>query len=187
MKQSQMDRIIDTLFPAGDDGSDSMQVYAVLDGAQTPRIYEALYESRLPYERLFTRTRSSDAYPITDLTETSPYLVHLTREAPLLRWILEDGWHQNYGIFAWSEAELERLRLHFRYLLQVKDEAGNRLYFRYYDPRVLRVYLPTCTAPELWKVLGPTRRLFVPSEDGELLAFRYEEGRPLRTDEISLS
>jgi len=39
--------------------------------------------------------------------------------------------------------------------LVVKDERGNRLVFRYYDPRVLRVYLPTCSPSELRTVFGP--------------------------------
>jgi hypothetical protein len=34
-----------------------------------------------------------------------------------------------------------------RRFLRVKDEDG--LVFRFYDPRVMRVYLPTCAAGEL--------------------------------------
>ena len=38
--------------------------------------------------------------------------------------------------------------------LLVHDSRGDRLFFRYYDPRVLRVYLPTCTRDELRTVFG---------------------------------
>jgi hypothetical protein len=37
----------------------------------------------------------------------------------------------------------------------VHDPDGRRLYFRYYDPRVFRVYLPTCNAEEMEQVFGP--------------------------------
>ncbi len=47
--------------------------------------------------------------------------------------------------------------------------------FRYYDPRVLRVYLPTCLAPELRTVFGPVRRFLLESEDPALmLEYRFD-------------
>jgi len=39
--------------------------------------------------------------------------------------------------------------------------------FRWYDPRVLRVYLPTCTASELRTVFGPVERYLVDRADGD--------------------
>ena len=35
---------------------------------------------------------------------------------------------------------VDELRRHLRRFLLVKDESGRQLYFRYYDPRVLRLY-----------------------------------------------
>ena len=37
-----------------------------------------------------------------------------------------------------------RLRHHLKGFLRVRGESGQKMMFRYYDPRVLRVYLPTC-------------------------------------------
>ena len=48
----------------------------------------------------------------------------------------------------------------------VYDEDGKPLYFRYYDPRVLRVYLPTCNESELKTVFGPVTHYWVEGEDG---------------------
>jgi hypothetical protein len=106
-----------------------------------------------------------------DLAEAAPYLVHLTRDAAFTRWLLEQGWGRSFGIFAWTRADMETLRRHFRRLLQVKNEKGKTLYFRYYDPRVLRLYLPTCTPEEIKVVFGPLGRLLVEDEDGEALFF----------------
>jgi hypothetical protein len=55
-------------------------------------------------------------------------------------WILEHGWGKNCGIFATSAADLRQMRRHLRTFLVVHDEEGKPLYFRYYDPRVLRVF-----------------------------------------------
>jgi hypothetical protein len=44
---------------------------------------------------------------------------------------------------------------HLRTFLITHDEEGKPLYFHFFDPRVLRVYLPTCNAEEVSKVFGP--------------------------------
>jgi len=156
-----IERLLAALFPPG--GSAAPEVFAVLDGARDERIYRAVYDSRLDHECLFAGDISYD------LAAAAPYLVRLEREAAFTRWLLEHGWGRSFGIFAWSRADLEALRRHFRRVLQVKDEGGRRLYFRYYDPRVLRRYVPTCTAAELRELFGPLVRLFAEGEQGQVL------------------
>jgi len=46
------------------------------------------------------------------------------------------------------------MRQHFRRFITVHDESGKPLLFRYYDPRVLRTFLPTCNAKELAEIFG---------------------------------
>ncbi|MCC6558886.1 MAG: DUF4123 domain-containing protein [Polyangiaceae bacterium] len=180
MDQRALDRLLDALFPPPpEDGSPAPEVHAVLDGARDGRIYRAVYDSRLEHECLF-----SGDIPY-DLAEAAPYLVRLARDAAFTRWVLAEGWGKSFGIFAWTRADLEALRRHFRRLLRVKDEAGRRLYFRYYDPRVLRVYLPTCTAEELREVFGPVGRLLAEGADGRVLTYA-PGGRPLQVREVPL-
>jgi hypothetical protein len=50
-------------------------------------------------------------------------------------------------------------------LLTVKDEDDRLLYFRFYDPRVLRVFIPTCTPEESADLFGPISRFVVEGED----------------------
>jgi hypothetical protein len=47
----------------------------------------------------------------------------------------------------------------------VYDPQGKPLYFRYYDPRVFRIYLPTCNESELKIVFGPVNSFYVEWED----------------------
>jgi hypothetical protein len=51
----------------------------------------------------------------------------------------------------------------------VYDETGKPLYFRYYDPSVLRVFLPTCSADELRSLFGPIVRYMVEEKDANAL------------------
>ena len=45
--------------------------------------------------------------------------------------------------------------------------------FRYYDPRVLRKFLPTCTPEQIAAFFGPADSVLIENEDGtELLRFR---------------
>jgi hypothetical protein len=90
-----------------------------------------------------------------DLAQTAPYLIKLQAESKFTGWLLREGWGRHWGIFAVSPASIEQLRRHFREFLMVRDPAGKAVYFRYYDPRVLRVYLPSCNEQELETVFGP--------------------------------
>jgi hypothetical protein len=174
MDHPPLDRLLAALFPSPAIGSEpQLSVVAVLDGARDERIYRAVYDSRLPYECLF-----AGDIPY-ELAQAAPYLVHLDPGAAFTRWLIEEGWGKSFGIFAWTRADTETLRRHFRRLLQIKDEDGRRLFFRYYDPRVLRLYLPTCTAAELHEVLGPLRRLLAEGPEGQVMAYE-PGGKPLR-------
>ena len=51
--------------------------------------------------------------------------------------------------------------------------------FRYYDPRVLRAYLPTCNSEELRTVFGPIEcfRTEDQNDAEHMLEFRFESGK----------
>jgi hypothetical protein len=176
-----VDALLAALFPPPPaDGSAPPSVYAVLDGARDDRIYRAVYDSRLDYECLFAGELSYE------ISLAAPYLVHLEARTAFTRWLIEEGWGKSFGIFAWSRADTETLRRHFRRLLQIMDEDGRRLYFRYYDPRVLRLYLPTCTADEVREVLGPVGRLLAEGPEGQVVSYE-PGGRSLRVIEARVA
>ena len=163
-------RILDALWPAG--LPNRMEVWTILDGARDQRIYGevdgsylekcCLYAGDLPWQ----------------LQMAAPYLVQLKGDDRLTRTLIDQGWGRAWGIFFRSEAGLKTLRRHFRGFLRVRDRKGNRLIFRYYDPRVLRAYLPTCTADELRTVFGPVEHYLVESEDGgEIVRYGFDGAR----------
>jgi len=140
--------------------STSSQVYALLDGARDARIVQMVYGSGQDYACLYTGKLS------LQLQAAAPYLVHLSPGSRFTRELFRHGWGRSWGVFAVAppEVTLDALRRHFRTLLRVRDELGRNLVFRFYDPRVLRIYLPTCTAAETKTVYGPTTAFLVEDE-----------------------
>jgi hypothetical protein len=151
---------------------EAANTFAVLDGASVPGLLDKLDQWKPEFVCLY-RGELKD-----DLAAVAPYLVRLEPESEMTEWILSKGWGNHWGIFAIAEADLQAMRQHFRKLLTVYDEKGKPLLFRYYDPRVLRVYLPTCNGNELETVLGPVASYLVESESSDtLLRFRLAGGR----------
>lgn len=157
--------VLEALWPPGQPAS--LGVFAILDGARDERIYGAVDGTRLPKDCLY-----SGDLP-WQMQMTAPYLVQLDREDRFTRRVLADGWGNSWGTFLRTETGIKQLRRHLRQFLRVRDERGHRLIFRYYDPRVLRVYLPTCTPGELETFFGPIHSFVMEGESPEeILEFR---------------
>lgn len=150
---------------------EGMHVYAVLDGASVANLRPKLYNLRPEHVCLYR----GELKP--DIAEVAPYLIRLERDSAFTKWVLGEGWGKHWGIFAVTKAEMNPLRTHFRTFLMVHDSAGKPLYFRYYDPRVFRVYLPTCNAQELKTVFGPVEFYLIEDEDNRsAILFRKTSG-----------
>lgn len=146
MTAAEHQAILQALWPQGPRSTQG--VWAVLDCARDPKIYLALLESGLEFRCLY-----SGALPRA-LEMVAPHLVELAPGSRLTaRWLAE-GWGQAWGIFLKID-DPANLRHHLRKFLKVRSDEGQRLLFRYYDPRVLRAYLPTCNPDELQQVFGP--------------------------------
>jgi len=164
---ASLDRLRQILF-----ASDHESTYAILDGASVPGLRLKLHTAKEEWACLYRGELAPD------LAEVAPYLIKLRRVSPLTDWILSEGWGNHWGIFAISAVGLEALRRHLRGFLRVKDATGKILYFRYYDPRVLQIYLPTCRRDEIKTIYGPVLRYF--AEDaptGNALVFPHDAAK----------
>ena len=168
MTVSRTQRILSQFWPEGDNRQ-TTQIFAVLDGARDQRIEPLIRGSGQDYHCLYSGPLSPR------LAAAAPYLVTLPSShiSPFTAGFLELAWGQSWGIFVETAASLSELRRHFRRFLRVRDEEGKFLVFRWYDPRVLRVYLPTCNAGELWQIFGPVRLYLLEGEDPDVL-MRYQ-------------
>lgn len=147
------------------------RVYAVLDGAGAPDLTSRLYEMKPPHYCLF----AGELEP--DMASVAPYLVRMLPGAPFTDWALKECWGKNWSVFAHSRQPLEEMRTHMRALTTVYDESGDPMIFRFYDPRVLRRYLPTCNAGELKVFFGGVEAWFAEADDkASLKQFTIKDG-----------
>lgn len=147
--------------------------YAVLDSARGYAVNQAIRWSGRPYRTLYR------GHLPPELEQAAPYVVELGDDHSFTRRVLAEGWGDNWGFFVVANASFPELHQHLRSLLRVKTEDGRVLVFRYYDPRVLRVYLPTCTPDELRTFFGPIGRIIAEDDGGGALAFERRQGELL--------
>ena len=147
--------------------------YAVLDGASIPALLPAL-------QRWGPRSQCLSGGALDPSEKrTAPYVVELAPDSPFTTWLTEEGWGAHWGIYLRSPADLRTLRKHLRTLLRARVPDGRELLFRFYDPRVLRVYLPTCNGAECAQVFGPIEWIGMEGEGGELVGYRPGSEGPL--------
>jgi hypothetical protein len=104
------------------------------------------------------------------LDGVAPYLLRLNDDPAMFDWIWQSVWGRWFGVFVWAESPLADLRAHLRRLTKVRTEDGRILLFRFYDPRVLSVFLPSCDEEQARFFFGPARRFFAEGAGGETLA-----------------
>lgn len=149
---------------------DFQPLYALLDAACEPSVLKALFESKEQYQSLFEGPQGAQ------LAHFAPYLVRLPAESPFIATLVEQGWGKNWGVLVTCAEPLEALRHHFRQLLMVKLPDRKQVYFRFYDPRVLRLFLPTCNAEQIRLLFGPIQYYIMEDEKPDtLLRFSSKE------------
>jgi Domain of unknown function (DUF4123) len=159
------------LFPENLD-EPALNTYAILDGAAIPDLLDHLYGEMRPE---FVCLDPGDLEP--DMAECAPYLVELKAGTPFTTWLLSEVMGKNWGIFAITPANLQAMRKHFRSFLTVLTPTGESVRFRFYDPRVLTVYLPTANAGELDTVFGPITSYCCESRENGFVALSRRDGK----------
>lgn len=157
--------------------ANNTRLYGILDGVMVAGLPERLYRSGLTYECMV----SGDLTPA--MTHAAPYFVYLPQDSELADWIFTNGFGKNWGIFAHSRASVVDVRAHLRNLLTVYTEDGNPMMFRYYDPRILRKFLPTCNGGQLKALFGKIDAFFSEDESREnLVRFKIESDKLKQTE-----
>jgi hypothetical protein len=134
-------------------------LYTIVDAAQDKELaFEAETRFGLPIRMLFQGEAAQY------MGDVAPYFIPIDPEGEYLdRWAA--SWGKNAGILLTSFADPDTLFRHLREIFVVKDEEGQEYFFRYYDPRVLRVFLPTCSPEEALKFFGPVRLTLTEAEE----------------------
>jgi len=138
---------------------DFQPLYALLDASREPSVLKVILESQEEYQSLYEGPQGAQ------LAHFAPYLIRVPQKSPLLETLVQQAWSKSWGVFLTCDKPLKDLRTHFRHFLTVKLPDGQQVYFRYYDPRVLRLFLPTCLSEESTQFFGPVKQFLIEGED----------------------
>ncbi len=144
-------------------------VYALLDGARDDEIPALL------------RTAGSIPIPLlhdtkaADLADYGAQLVALQGRPALIDHLIHRGWGRSWGIYLSSPATAADLAAHLRGHCWTEAPDGRHLYYRFYDPRVLRTALPAMSPAGLDAFLGPVTVLWLEAaEPAEIDCWRRD-------------
>jgi hypothetical protein len=151
LNDKQISHIQDLLF-----SDDSLSVYAIIDGASCPELRFKIYDWQPQSQCLW----SGKLEP--DIEEVAPYMVELERNSDFTLWLIKNGFENNWNIFVASQLEPKAFRKQIRKLQLVRSDEGKTMMFRFYDPRVMAVYLPTCDMEQLKETFEGLERVYVP-------------------------
>jgi len=148
-----------------------MNYFILLDAARLEDEMDTA-KSLNPFFDLLYRGQSEET-----LASVAPYIFQNKQGSEFDRWYFEKGWGGSWCVLLYSQEDMKALHKHFRRFLMVKTEDGEELYFRFYDPRVLRIFLPTCDKDQLKEFFGLVDYFICEDEDpGFGLVFSLYDG-----------
>lgn len=108
-----------------------------------------------------------------ELESVAPYLFAINKQIiDFPNWFFGVGFNKNWGILALSNAGFEDMYNHFRKHIIVVNDDKQEVFFRFYDPAVLRMFLPSADVQQLRAFFGPVSTFIVEDEDeGFVLKF----------------
>ena len=115
------------------------------------------------------------------MTDMAPMLLWYETNDPFDQW-LNQHWGDAQGIGIVTSVPPDELRKHLRRFLLVATDDGQQLYFRYYDPRILKVFLPTCDQEQIRTFFGPVETYEVEDPDNDqTMLFAHQNGKLVQT------
>lgn len=150
--------------------------FLMLDAA---RMHGDIYQAReMNPEHICLYEGDSEKF----LGSVAPWLFGFDAQSEFGKWVVRNARGNSWGIFLRSSADPQKVYQHLRKFLVVKSEGGKEMYFRYYDPRVMRVFLPTCEPPQLKEFFGPVEAFLAENEQGLLVEYALVEGKLTYTE-----
>ncbi|NJO18675.1 MAG: DUF4123 domain-containing protein [Thioploca sp.] len=154
-------------------GKQHETLFAILDAARDEKILATLLFETAPdtYQSLFEGLRAQK------LIKVSPYLVQLSGQPQLLKTLIDTGWGNSWGIYLTCAQPFHQLLEHLRSLTMVTLEDGKKAFFRFYDLRVLRVFLKICSQEQGMEFFGSINSYWMEGKEAtQLLQFTCKTG-----------
>ena len=132
------------------------RLYAVLDGRVVPGLPGLLEKAELGgWDCLERGALSAEA------ARLAPYLAELRADAPFTDWVLAEApqTYPGWGIVLATARPLLAVREHCRNLDDVVTPEGDRRPWRWYDPELLGVLLPSFSPSQLDELFAPGQQI----------------------------
>lgn len=153
-------------------------LWAIVDGATSRKLRTRLSEEQPVHACLL----GNDLKP--DLAEVAPYLIEMKPPNGIAGWVFGEGWGHHWGIFLAAKGPLAPLVAHFKTLLVVKLPTGKTAHFRFFDPRILQIFLPTCDQAQVDALFGPVSQFFFEGRGGKDVVVCRKGRAPLTLQSI---
>jgi hypothetical protein len=155
-------------------------LYAIFDSARNDEIFRFLATDEVRYKSLFEGTMDIKSFGV------SGFLIECKKKSVIYNWLTSDAWGDNSMIFFTSKADLNDLLTHFQKFNRVFVEGDDVVLFRYYDPRVLRIFLPSCTMHEIDLFFGEVDSFYTEGDDPEFINI-FRKGQATESDGLLVS
>lgn len=142
------------------------RLYGVVDAARDKHLaFDGAAKHEWRVESLFEEGAAQG------MRDVAPYIVPITFKSDypfpesdyLELWAERIG--SSSGILLFAPCAPRQLRKHLRRVFVAHDAEGERYFYRFYDPRVLRWSLPLYSGGEAREFFGPVSQIFVESEN----------------------
>ncbi|MFH1138304.1 MAG: DUF4123 domain-containing protein [Pseudomonadota bacterium] len=140
-------------------------LHAILDAAASPEVLSGVFRFGRRDNSLFR------GLPEEPLADAAPYLMDFSAAEEGLNWFIDQGSGKAWGVFLVSKSSPDEIIDHFGRFISVRDENDAEMYFRFYDPRVLRVFLPTLTKSEARAFFGPVAAFMIETPDSGVIEY----------------
>ena len=147
--------------------------YALIDAARDYVRIGLARSLSLPGISLFEGAKGQQ------LEDVAPHLFLCDPVGQMGEILLAPDGQDGCGVLLDARIDVMQVRRHLRHFLLVRRQRDmKKVYFRFYDPRVLRAFLPACTAHELTRFFGPITAFHCQGDNpGEVLTFTLSQGK----------
>jgi len=141
-------------------------LYALVDAGRDLRVLELIRQHVEPHHSLY------DGLDGETLEDVAPYLVGpMRKDSALLENLVMEGFGKRWAVFVTSSEKFVDVRRHFRRFLKVEMEYSHEdVFFRFFDPGVLRPFWPTCNAGQKREFAEGLEQIFVEEKNFSITA-----------------
>jgi hypothetical protein len=155
--------------------------YCLIDAARAGKAMKEVFSYDIRVKSLYEGRREEI------FADVAPYLTEMVHGSSYNKWLIDNGWGKSWGVLIISSLDFDALLSFFKNFIHVEDTFGKTYFFRFYDPRVLRKFLPSCDDSQLKSMFEGVEHYIVEDENPEKAIDFYLKNGKLQTRTIDVN